>query len=258
MKNAKQILIPSLTLGLAAAALSVSYAVNLPFTIFVDNTPPPGRDFATTGAVTGANSVGGLSPYTTTLAPNNSGKGKAYVVNTVLFGSLNTVPSTGAQAAQANSATFGGLGDPSSTVQFTFFLQNNAHANASGPSVNPSDAFVEFLVQGYLAGSAGFAGPGAGLNNAAITFTRFDEVDSAFNVLKSGTINGTSLSLSSVPVGDRSYDLSFFPTRSQIGPTNSISLEAFIGPAAVPEPGSIALLLGVGVSGSLLMLRRRK
>jgi hypothetical protein len=41
--------------------------------------------------------------------------------------------------------------------------------------------------------------------------------------------------------------------------TNGSAAQAFVnGPAAVPEPGSVALMVGMGISGSAFLLRRRK
>ena len=271
MKNATRILIPSLSLGLLVKTLAVSHA--LAFTLFVDDVSPAGRDYAAPGAQTGANSQPALPRFINTLQPNSSGQTYDPDPTVSPYGSSVryglTQTSGGNPNVANNSATFGGIGSPTSTVQFTFALQNGDHQGDSGPDVasgGSGDPFARFQVQGYLTGTVGYGASKSAFSSANIVFT------SITNLMPMGSDQVTSIAsvdpanpalaalFIHATIGGQGYDIYLDSTRPISAPgKDPFSLEGFVGPtSAVPEPGSVALLMGVGVTGLALLRRRRK
>ena len=274
MKNAKSLLIPSLSFGLLAKALIISQALS--FTTYIDNVTPPGNDYAI-GALSGPNTVSGLQPFTNVLNPNNGGLGKSYGIPTgIVFGTTQT--SGGNPLVPTNQATFGGPGDPNAVVQFTFALQNGSHSGSLAPDSSVG-AFGEFLITGYVTGDVGYSG-GVEFSTATLRLTSFQRVDPNDPTIVLATavpgldpnpgLGGASLQALTLhtDIGSQTYNI-FLDTQrlTSSGVANGIpvpapasgdqfSIEGYV--TAVPEPGSVALLLGMGVTGSALLMRRRR
>ena len=261
MKNATRILIPSLSLGLLVKSLVVSQA--LAFSLYVDNQPPPGRDYFTQGALTGPNTVPALPGYRNLLQPDNGGLGQSYGTPTVVnFGTTQTFG--GSPSVAGNSATFNGPSDPNANVQFTFALQNDVSGNqdAADPTVS-GDPFDEFLVSGYLSGSVGYPTANSGNSTSKITFTSITNLTNPGAqlpfVITTNPNNGFLALYLKATVGANDYDIYLNQSQDISAPgKNALSISGFVQNAAVPEPGSMALLLGLGVTGSALLRRRKK
>ncbi len=261
MKNATRLLIPSLSLGLLVKSLALSHA--LAFSLYVDNQAPPGNDYFTTGAKTGANTVSGVAGYQNNLQPDNGGLGQSYGTPTVInFGTTQTFG--GKPSVAGNSATFNGPGDPNANVQFTFALQNDVSGNQDNadPSVS-GDPFDEFLVSGYLSGTVGYPTANSGNSTAKITFTSLTNLTNPgaqlpFTIATNPN-NGFAALYLKATVAGKDYDIYLNQTQDISAPgKNPLSISGYVQNAAVPEPGSMALLLGLGVTGTALLGRRRK
>lgn len=262
MKNATRILIPSLSLGLLVKTLVVSQA--LAFTMYVDNQTPPGRDYFTQGAKTGPNSVVGQPGYSNFLQPDNGGLGQSYGTPSVVnFGTTQTFG--GNPTVANNFGTFGGPADSNSVVQFTFALQNDNSGNQDNPDPTTSgDPFDQFLVQGYLSGSVGYNAQKSGSSTTKITFTSIKNL-SATGMQQTDAILGINPNnqlaalFIKATIAGHDYDIYLNQIQDISAPgKNALSISGFVQDAAVPEPGSMALLLGLGVTGTALLRRRRK
>ena len=258
----KKILIPSLTLGLLAKALIASNA--LAFTLYTNNAatnPVPSRDYATAGAVTGPNTVPSLPGYTNLFTPSNSGNnfGSAYAVPSVVkFGSTQTF---GGSPTVVNSATFSG--GASSTVNFTFDLQNGSHVGATDTNpIAAQGAFDRFVVAGSLTGSVGYANPFAGSSTTKITFASIKNLDDplATSVLAMNPNNLLPALYIKATIGGQGYDIYLNQVQdiSAPGAPTPLTISGYVTTSAVPEPGSVALLLGLSVTGTALLRRRKK
>ena len=270
MKNATRILIPSLSLGLLVKTLVVSHA--LAFTLYTaDQAPPVGtRNYTTVGAVTGANTTPGFAPYQSamTLGDVHGGQGFAYSTPSVVkFGDTVTNALNNINTTAANSASFGGSGDPNANIAFTFALQNGSHDFDVDPTVSP-DAYDQFVVRGYLTGPVGYDVNKVPNSSAHIIFTSITQVDPitgmalGTSVLTTNPNNGLPSDFINVTVGmgasAQNYDIFLNEIQDAAAPGGqTTSISGYIQTTGVPEPGSMALLLGLGVTGTAL-LRRRK
>ena len=270
MKNANRILIPSLSFGLLASTILTSHALS--FTMYTDNQSVPAgtRDYAGAGAVTGPNSVAGFGAYQNglSLAGVNGGNGVGYSTPSVVkFGDTVTNALSPVNSTGANSATFGGPADPKANVAFTFALQNGNHDGDPDPSVSGAP-FDEFLVKGYLSGSVGYDASKAPSSTTKITFTSVQNLSATglqqqFAVLTTSPNNGQAAEFIKVTVGTgasaQDYDVYLNQIQDIAAPGGqTLSISGFITTSGVPEPGSMALLLGLGVTGTTLLRRRKK
>ena len=271
MKNATRLLIPSLSLGFLVKTAVVSHA--LAFTVYVNPLDPanpvPFRDYNIDGALTGPNSNPAVQPYKNFFIPEFPAAGGLAVPygspSVVNFGDTQTVAGIGAVPANsvANSATFNG--GPNSTVNYTFDLQNNVHIGGFTPSA-ADDAFDRFVVTGSLTGSVGYADNGSGgvegFSTTKITFSSIKNLDAGpgdqvTSFLTTNPNNGLAALFIHAKVGTQDYNIYLNEIQDITAPNGDVlSISGYI--EAVPEPGSMALLFGLGVTGAALLRRRKK
>jgi len=231
----KRLIVAVLVVGLMLGQVAASRAIT--FTITVTST--------TNWTTTGITSDAGF--YTNTLVPFTSGVGDTSALS---FGITLTNENT---ATRPSSDTFTGT-----SVQFEFDVV-----------LNENGATHHYLVDGTFVGL--FGSPVAKMTvNAA----GFGESQAAFRA-NSVTVDGTTVftTLDTSPTGIPSiktvvdFGSSITVTlwvdrRDQLTAPGDfstlLSVGGFIQAAVVPESGPLALLLGSGVSGSLLFLRRRR
>ena len=271
MKNVTRILIPSLSLGLLVKTLVVSQALG--FTLFVnpngpgDTNPVPFRDYQIDGALTGPNS----NPSLITPTNNNGAYTNRFLPkvptafttpSVVAFGTTQTTGPAGADTV-TNTAAFDGGATTASVVNFTFDIQNGNFPGTFTPSA-ANGAFDRFVVTGSLSGSVGYGTPGSGSSTSKITFSQIKNLDATgtqqvTSILATNPNNGLVAQFIQANIGGQSYDIYINNVQDISAPGKSaLSISGFVTTSAVPEPGAMALLLGLGVSGTVLLRRRRK
>jgi len=123
-------------------------------------------------------------------------------------------------------------------------------------TTNPADT-TTLNVLGFISGTTNVnsIAPPVGSNSLTYTVTSVGGSSSlgAFN-------NGTPAIVDAFNFFGNMIEIKVRQTQSPplFGASNTAIEGRIIGPAAVPEPGTIAMLIGMGVSSSLLALRRRR
>lgn len=135
--------------------------------------------------------------------------------------------------SQGNSPFPGITGDyvgVSTTSPFSIFFNASVNEAAFGYAKNPATVTVEALLNGVVVASANQAVTYNNTNTGYLGFTGF-----TFNQIRvnAGTTEGL---IDNIQFGNA-------PIRT---------------PTAVPEPGSIAMIAGMGLSGAGFLVRRRK
>jgi len=265
MKNVTRLLIPSLSLGFLVKSLVVGHA--LAFTLFVNpndpTNPVPSRNYQIDGALTGPNS----NPTLITPTNNNGAYTNRFLPtaeasystpSVVSFGVTQTTGPAGSDAV-VNTAAFNG--GPTSTVNYTFDLQNGI---APSGTFAPSGPFDRFVVTGSLLGSVGFPAPNTGNSTTRITFSSITNLDATgtqqvTSILTTNPNNGLAALFIKADVAGQDYSIYLNEVQDISAPGKSaLSISGYVETSAVPEPGSLALLLGFGVTCTALLRRRRK
>ena len=255
----KKILIPSLSLGLLAKSILVSHA--LAFTLYVDDmvTHPNAAD---TTYETGVATSNAKFSNIFTPDPGDNGISAAYTTPSVVNFGLTSTFSNSAPGT-ANTGTFSAAG---STRTFAFDLQNGSHAGAAdGDPDATQDAFDSFVVTGTLSGSVADDGAGSTASTTKVTFSQIKNQSATgsqqmFSTLKINPNNGLMAEFIEASIAGRTYDIYINQIQDIPAPGQQLTISGFITTptSAVPEPGSMALLLGLGVSGTVLLRRRKK
>ena len=248
MKFNKGLITPVLAYGLLAGMANTGQALS--FTTFVDNTPPPTNDYATVGAKTSAPPI-----FTNRLASDNGGGGvSAESPSVVTFG----VTSTNGPSGPNVIGTFDG--GPNSQVSFTFDLANG---NFDGDLAPTPGTYDSFLITGTLTGQVGYGPTGSSFSTTKITFNSITNTnpglgDDLTSVLTTNPNNGLPALLIRSTAGGQPFDIYLNAVQdiSKPGP-QLLSISGFIRTSAVPEPGSVALIIGFGVSGGIFLRKRR-
>lgn len=222
--------------ALCIAGATSSKAIS--FTLFNDNTPPPANDWQV-----GASTNSGAA-FTNFFVPDGLGGPVFYSEPTVIkFGDTNTIgPASG-------TGTFTNV-----PVEFTFDISGGSVAAPDGTNQH-------FIASGLLNGDVGFSG-GSPFSTTHVTFTKLE--DTTAGVSTTTTVINPNNGLASLlisNVGSLGLDVYLNDVQDISAPgTQTLSISGFVvaTPPNVPEPGSLAMLLGASVSGSLLLLKRRK
>lgn len=174
------------------------------------------------------------------------------------------------------SVTVGALGIPDPSITYSFAATNPLTSpvpfafDIAIPLTTPAHAgdsvftSVGYTLTDSIAGDGVTLTPLSGLAQHATG----DGTDLGFNVgpaetgsgsgpLATYTFGGFSTS-GSAPFGFSVLDLHLAFSLTGGGDSAGISGAVGVTPTAVPEPGTVALLIGMGTSGALLAIRRRK
>lgn len=269
MKGLKSLAVTSMTFALLAESALFSHAIS--FSMFIDPQAPYlspsmlGSSQPDFSAFPGIATTGGL--FNTLFEPDTSSLNHNYVTPSVVeFGSF---ASSGPIAA--------GVSDTYSNAPaaFTFQFEDGAESTPTGTVAAPSgpmSSFDNFLVEGHLVGSNGSLtgtvgnSPGSGIpfSTTAYAISKVSVFDSSGNFLAVG-IPGTDPAdneaayLISEKIGNNFYSI-WVDANVSIPPPNEsspLTLSGYV--TSVPEPGSVAaMLVGMGVSGGMLLRRRNR
>jgi len=132
---------------------------------------------------------------------------------------------------------------------------NYAFTNNSPGSVVTDD----FHVTGFLNGNVGFTS-GAGFSTATVTFGTVTDLTSGATWFSGIDPNDHQAALVvSENIGGTPYTIYLDKIQDVPNPTQlQISIQGFVTGNAVPEPGALALLIAAGVTGSFVLVRRRR
>jgi hypothetical protein len=177
-----------------------------------------------------------------------------FTPSVVSFGTLDTIPLV-PPAADLNG-TFPGAGPP---LEFKFGQGNG--------SIGFADGSDDIDVTSTFSGEVGYSSTSVPFSTAKLTATAITVVSGpnagATGVLDTDPNNGLKalrldLTYLGTPVQLWFDQISSIPAPG----AQDLSISGFVNdhvtPPNVPEPGAMALLLGSGVTGSLLLIRRRR
>ena len=144
-------------------------------------------------------------------------------------------------------------------------MQNGIAPDGSTAPPAANGAFDRFVVTGSLTGDVGYPTPGSGNSTTKITFSSITNLDATgtqqvTSFLTTNPNNGLAALYLKATVDGQEYDIFLNDVQDIAAPSQtSLSLSGYIQTSAsVPEPGSMALLLGLGVTCTALLRRRRK
>lgn len=254
-----KIVSPLMTLGFLASCVTASQAASVTFASYQQQSPST-TGFTLSGASSGGTlratdgGPGGSLPVLFTfgaLAPNS-------LINQQVLANLTFTAATSGTAAPTQGGQ--GSSQPFNTVTFQFTSASNQTINGQAVAAGAN----------LLTGTSGFStGPGgtlAGTNNGtSATFSGSDVT--AGSPLFFNTVTFTSQFITFTP-GQNAFAYSFsgvnpsfttggtFP--AQFINSFTASSTGTFSTSAVPEPGSVALLVGMGVTGASFLARRRR
>lgn len=256
----KKLLIPSLSLGLLVNALLASQA----FTLYVDNTTthPNTADVTYEAGVVAPNTTPGGPSFVNFFTPDNNDNTFSAAYGTPSVVNFGTTTTVGGDPTKINNGVF--AGGANSTVTFAFDLQNGSHSGgADTDPIAAQDAFDKFVVTGTLLGSVGYGAGGAGTSTAKVTFgSIFNQsatgLQQTTSTLATNPNNGLLAQYIQAKVGTQSYDIYINQVQDIPKPGQTLTISGYVRNSTVPEPGSMALLLGFGVTGAAFLRRRKK
>jgi len=226
--------------ALAAGLLNLASAGNaqLSFTVTQPSLTSPGGAADNFYAPGGVDTNSG-STFTASLIQLNSPQ-TFNSDSSVSFGTTSVV------GANSTSGTFSGV-----AANFTFDV------------TVPSTLGVtrQFQVLGFIDGTVSLDAVGNGASNAFFTPSAFlvDGVNTPFVTALSPAGRLSDL-LQGLNFGGTNVDV-FFDNRDALttpGPNAPLSIGGFIASSTVPEPGTVALMTGMGISGTVFLRRRRR
>ena len=225
--------------GLAALALAQTANAATVTTVFstgvLTNDPTTGNaaTFSAVGAADAHYTVANIGAGTT---PVTTGFASAFVLNPTTAPSIYGYP-TGGTARNISPAANGiGTGNTNYDYHTTFDLTGFSTAGAMLQGMTFADNQVAAI---YLNGvNVGFTGPNS---NALTPFTLSSGFASGLNTLDFIVHNNAD--------GQGNPEFTAFRA-------DGLNLTA--NPAAVPEPGSVAMLVGLGVTGAGFLARRKR
>ena len=249
MKHTKSMVVPALSFAILAGASAVSNALS--FTVFVNNVNPLTLDASGINYAQppGVSTVSG-PVYRSLFIPDTLGSGHSYSTPSVVrFGQVQTLGP--AVFTPNTSSTFN-----SSKVAFDFALQNDLPSGSA-----PVIPFDQFLVEGNLTGNMGNDNLATPFSTASYAINVFKDLTQPANVasLTTDPINGIAAYKISTTIGGRGYDVFIDNTVSLPAQgTQPLTISGYIRTSDVPEPGSLAMLVGMSVSGGLMVRRMRR
>jgi hypothetical protein len=194
----------------------------------------------------------GVSPTTTTdttitdfFSPSATvSNPQPYAVPSVLkFGDDTTTPGTG---APNTLATFSSV-----PVSFNFLVDSG---NTIGATAH------NFTVMGSITGSVGYDSTSTPFSRAKVTYTSIvDNTTGQVSVLSTDPQNTLPALLLSTHINGSSVAIYLDISQSKPIPGDVVTHVGFIAAhAAVPEPGSVAMLVGMSISGTAFLARKRR
>jgi hypothetical protein len=245
------------TLAVAAliAAATASHAVTLTYELL---TPPSsGATTFTTGpGISGYQADPSMpgSTYDSTLSNYFAQPSLVHLSQTfttpseVFIGDDTTVAGTGV----SNTSTY--FDQAHSSLSFNFEVDTGNSISATAH---------EFTVDGYLQGGLGYGPTGAAYSNAKLILTSVtDDTPGYTSILSTPSTNPgdglPSLELDTT-INGQAVDIWVDTPLGKPFPGNpQIVLNGFMASGAVPEPGSVAMIVGMGISGGIFLRRRRR
>jgi hypothetical protein len=240
----------------ASQATELTYELLTPFTVPTGTTP-----FTTAPGLSGisADPSAPSSTFDSSLSNFFAAIGGSQTVTSTVPGSEiqvgadTTTPGLGT----ANTSTYFGSTAASTETNLSFKFAIDTGTSATGAG------FHTFTVLGYLTGALGYGPTDAAYSDARLTLTSVSDAQDAGAVLTTGvtdpgdgegaielttTINGTAIDVYvDTPLGKP------FP-----GNTPSTLGGFIVSATSTPEPGSVAMIVGMGVSGGIFLRRKRR
>ncbi len=184
---------------------------------------------------------------------------------------ISLTPTESNLALGTMATGFAGTPPATGTYNFGAFpggVQSDFLAAIYDPA-NPSTTKVELQVKGKISGSDTVTSLSPGRSSGTLVYT-INSISLGPEGGSNYTIGGssflTTFAGSSTPAIGLNFTLNGqaltlkirVTQRPPVFPNTATAIEGVISSAAVPEPGTTALFVSAGLSGSLLMLRRRR
>jgi hypothetical protein len=169
---------------------------------------------------------------------------QSYAVPSVLkFGDDTTTPGAG---AANTTATFSAV-----PISFDFMVDSGSTIGATAHS---------FTVTGSINGAVGYDSTSTPFSRAKVTYSTIkDNTTGQTDILSTDPQNTLPALLISTHINGSSVAIYLDISQSKPIPGDLVTHVGFIAAhAAVPEPGSVAMMVGMSVSGTAFLLRKRR
>lgn len=251
-------MVPLMAIGLAAGQISVSHAQT--FAQFIQANATPG--FTLTGGTTGSGTLAVTPSSGIPIVFQFKDLAAANLLNTNITAMLTMTATSSDDARQSGSNAQQDFNSVKWTIVATSSAGNTALGIASGANLLTGTSGMTGFNGGTLSGATGgnsatFAG--SDVSTGSPSFFNTVAFASSFINFSGATNKAYAYSFTSVnPIYflDGTFPDFFIRTFSANG-TGTFS-EQLPGPPPVPEPGTLAMFIGMGVSGGMLGLRRRR
>jgi len=220
----------------------------------------------------GGNTVSAFGPYanvntTPWVQPNTVTTTNVKYYNQLTEQSANTLaydydasavgPPTGSNVTYGQMGTFPNAsafplpstGTFATPANFRFELRQAGSGQTSGDIIE---------ARGTMTGTVGINGAGTGSSGAIWTLNELFNIDTStsYTILAPDPSTGNTSIIAPLNIQGSNVVIWMERIRQVPIPANFNSITGFI--ADVPEPGSVAMLVGLGVSSGVMMLRRRR
>lgn len=156
-----------------------------------------------------------------------------------------------------DDTTTPGMFNPNTTATFTNVPISFQFELDSGTSIGASANL--FTVTGLINGSVGYDNTDTPFSRADITYTSLvDNTTGASAVISNDPQNTLPALQIDGTYGGSSAALFLDIKQSVPIPGDVITQVGYIEPLSVPEPGSIATIVGMGLSGTMFLIRKRR
>ncbi len=233
--------------ALAAGLLSLAGAshAQLSFTITQPSVTTPGG--TADSFYNGVNSDNSL--FSASLIQNNSPQ-SFNKASSVSFGLTSNIGANGTSDTFTNKA-----------ANFTFDLTVPGNTGPFPGTPVPGAATRQFVVMGFINGSSSLDANGVGSSDAAFRPDSFlvDGVNTPFIVGAVSPAGRVSDLVQNLNFGGTHVDVFFDAVDALTTPGNNapLTIGGYVTPTSVPEPGTVALLTGLGVTGTVFLRRKR-
>jgi hypothetical protein len=163
---------------------------------------------------------------------------------TITEGGTSTTNSSGMWAAQP--------------ISFSFYIDTQNDATTTAVAAQG----IEFTVTGVLTGTVGYSG-GLGFSDASVEYmTITDDTIGSTAIITPNAMNPSSSSAAvEVQTTIDGVAVALWINKSYakaVPGTSGIAQQAFISTTTTPEPGAVAMFVGMGVSGGIFLRRKRR